>query len=61
MKHYADTTGSEHVTYWERAWKGMKKIQRKSRAEVKTGYRRRERLALKRMVEEMVVEELSEM
>lgn len=60
MKHYADYTGSEHIAYMERNWRGMKAIQRKARAEVKTGYRRRERRALDRMVEQMVAEELSE-
>lgn len=58
MKHFADYTGSEYVTFLERPWNGMKRIQRKSRAEVKTGYRRRERAALKRMTAELVAEEL---
>lgn len=60
MKHYADYTGSEHIAYMERNWRGMKATQRKARAEVKTGYRRRERRILNRMVEELVVEELTQ-
>lgn len=60
MRLYADFTGSEYVTFKERTWKGMRPIQRKARAEVKTGYRRRERLALKRLTDEMIIEELTQ-
>ena len=48
MKHYIDTTGTEFACYIEPSWKGMKRIQRKSRSAAKHSYRRRERAALKR-------------
>lgn len=59
MKHFADYTGSEFIAFKERAWKGMKAMQRKARSDAKRGYHRRERAALKRMVAELVADELA--
>lgn len=57
MKHYADYTGTEHIAFMERNWRGAKRVQRKARSQVKTGYRRRERAALKRELAELVAED----
>lgn len=56
MKHYITEKGWEfdaHVNFWRNNWSNKANV-----SKAKHGYRRRERSALKRLVEEQVVAEL---
>ena len=59
MKHYIHEKGCEfdaHVNYRRNKWSNEASLSR-----AKRGYRRRERAALRRVVEELVIEELATM
>jgi len=58
MKHYTDTKLCEWLVYEDEVGPLNNPRIRKAVAEVKRGYRRRERAALKRMTDELVAEEL---
>lgn len=58
MKHYTDTKYAEWLVYEDEVGPLNNRRFRRAVSEVKRGYRRRERAALKRQTREMVAEEL---
>ena len=59
MRLHADFTGTQRLSYIERGWRGMKRSNRKARSEAKREYRQRERAALKRDLNELVLVEMA--